>query len=1019
MFATLTNLNLLDLSYNGIQNLPKDLVTSLRKLEYLSLQNNMITSISNETFSGYSILEYINLSYNRIRYLSDGLFRGFKNLKFLFLQYNMITFISNKTFARSTIFKYLVLSANQLNTIPHRAFFYVHNAFWEPQTAGISISSGNPLIKNPQKRISYLIRLEQTIMLSDNPINKIEPEAFRRHNGTLTIYLLRTQLKILSLESFFGFGSLNSQLVIKNRTVGTIKYHWYNNKSTHLGIIYLNPINSDTEAVRLKNFDDHQKEGEAIVSALLESGFRRVPGNSIHHTYLPCPLGTFSNSSSKGAEGCIECPSGGFYSDSVGHVAEGCKKCPTGSFIPFDKTPGTRRQDCETCPEGTDTDFFAGYRACRCLKGFYRTHMFEECHKCVRGLKCQDDYAFLKFGYWWDWRNDTHMYRYRYFIKNLLTLSPALDAASVQFRYPIPTPFKCPREESCKGGLDSPCDNGYHGPLCAVCTSGYYKRFQSCTLCPTRRWMIGQLSILAVSVVIITAILVWTSKRKINKTRAQPLIDVLLSKLKIVIGFYQVTYGLLQAFSYIKWPGSLQGIAKYSEILQMNVFQISPVHCFFPRLHAGAFGTLFAIMTINAFVIVISVVAYEVRKVVVLRSRGLGDEEQLRKISETKELMFRNMFFFLYVTYLSTCSATANVLPPACQKICRDNKEDLCYKYLKADYSIQCQGAQYNHALIAAYISISYIVSIPVASFVALWKQKRVILAPKYSKTSQDTSCGKEMIEGLRFLFENYKARSWYWELVEMSRKVILTSGLILVGQETRSYIGFAWVIAGMYGMLFAWIKPVQDVMDNRLMTISLAVTVVNLGVGAVSRIPAENISASIDPYTDEALFNLLVLGANTLVVGLLVVQYALFLYRYLKEWRKNPYWSFSCCLALLLPLNDLQGELRGMIETDVLKRQLQTGHIERPTILSALKDSGAIDVTLEDGKHDDDYTAAVHDDDCEDAENKNGKCHQWTQTEPITLSLANIVVHEEVGELQQESLNIQQQTSYHELSVK
>ncbi len=137
------------------------------------------------------------------------------------------------------------------------------------------------------------------------------------------------------------------------------------------------------------------------------------------------------------------------------------------------------------------------------------------------------------------------------------------------------------------------------------------------------------------------------------------------------------------------------------------------------------------------------------------------------------------------------------------------------------------------------------------------------------------------------------------------------------------------------------------------------------------------------------------------------LVQYALFLYRYLKEWRKNPYWSFSCCLALLLPLNDLQGELRGMIETDVLKRQLQTGHLERPTILSALKDSGAIDVTLEDGKHDDDYTAAVHDDDCEDAENKNGKCHQWTQTEPITLSLANIVVHEEVGELQQESMSI------------
>ena len=59
--------------------------------------------------------------------------------------------------------------------------------------------------------------------------------------------------------------------------------------------------------------------------------------------------------------------------------------------------------------------------------------------------------------------------------------------------------------------------------------------------------------------------------------------------------------------------------------------------------------------------------------------------------------------------------------------------------------------------------------------------------------TSQHLSLTTEMITGLHFLFENYKRASWYWELVEMSRKVILTSGLILVGQESRSYIGLAW----------------------------------------------------------------------------------------------------------------------------------------------------------------------------------------------------------------------------------
>ena len=349
------------------------------------------------------------------------------------------------------------------------------------------------------------------------------------------------------------------------------------------------------------------------------------------------------------------------------------------------------------------------------------------------------------------------------------------------------------------------------------------------------------------------------------------LIDMFFSKLKIVVGFYQVTHGLLQAFSYIKWPGSLQAIAKYSEILQMDVLQIAPVGCLFTWLQVNAFGSLFAIMAINAAVIGISVTVYGVRKTIILRNRNLQNDEKLRKISEIKELVFKNLFFFLYVTYLSTCAKTASVLPIACQKICRDDKEELCLKYMKADYSIQCQGTKYNYWLTVAYISTAYIIALPVTSFIVLWRKQRVMVASKEMDELQAPVSGLELVSGLGFLFENYEHRAWYWELVEMSRKVILTSGLILVGQESRSYIGLAWVIAGMYGMLFSWIKPIADATENRLMATSLAVTVVNLGVGAVSRIPAENISASIDTDMDAVSLKILILGANSLVIAQLI----------------------------------------------------------------------------------------------------------------------------------------------------
>ncbi|XP_078343257.1 uncharacterized protein LOC144628993 [Oculina patagonica] len=897
------------------------------------------------------------------------IFWGMKWTGSIYLHSNLITSFSSKTFARITDAYNIFLSANLLDSIPARAFFH---------------------LRHHDERSCWMC--DTTIMLSDNPITRIEPEAFRLDVTFTGIYLLRTKLKVLSLESFSGFGGLDSQILITNRTITSLKY---SSKGQKRCTIFLNPQNSDEEAIKVKNVVDALTN--TFVSTLLASGFEKVAGNETVVFFLPCPLGTFTNSSSNGNQICTACPPGGFYSDDVGHVAPSCKKCPDGSFVHFDKAPGTQAQDCKSCPRGTETDFFAGYRACKCLEGFYRTHMFEQCYKCIGGLQCTDDYASLKPGYWWKWRSKTHRRRYTVFINNLKASLPALGADDVRYPYSIPTSYQCPREESCIGGLDSPCEAGYEGPLCAVCSPGYFKQLKTCKLCPSKKWIVGQLSIVAALLLIIIAVLAWTSKRNPKKDNDRLAIDILLSKVKIVIGFYQVTYGLLETFSYIKWPCSLEVIGKYSEVLQMNVLQIAPIHCLFHGVQVDAFGNLFVMMVMNATVIGILGLAYGIRRMTILKNGSLEDREKSRKISQTKEFFYRNAFFFLYTTYLSTCSMTANVLPLTCRKLCRDEEEVLCNKHLKADYSIRCQGAKYNHLLIVAYISATYVIAVPVAAFIALWRQKKVILNTEDAEKSQDAGSSMEIVTGLRFLFENYKPCSWYWELVEMSRKVILTSGLILLGEESRSYAGLTLVIAGMYGMVFSWMKPIQDGFENKMMSISLAVTVFNLAIGAVSRIPAENISSSSEPNMETLLFDVLVLVANTLVIVLLFVQYVVGIYCYIQRWRKNPQCSFSCCLALLLPLNDLQHEVSGFAEMDVLKKQLKTGEIEMPTIVNmVLKKNRLTKVSLQvEGKKNEQFKQgkqSYHDttktQECSVQVAKfEKKCSQGTQTELFTLT--------------------------------
>lgn len=126
----------------------------------------------------------------------------------------------------------------------------------------------------------------------------------------------------------------------------------------------------------------------------------------------------------------------------------------------------------------------------------------------------------------------------------------------------------------------------------------------------------------------------------------------------------------------------------------------------------------------------------------------------------------------------------------------------------------------------------------------------------------------------------------------------------------------------------------------------------------------------------------------------LLSVQYVLNLYSNLLEWRKNPQWSFSCCLALLLPLKDLQEDFGGLDATNVLTSQLQSGDFDVPTILAGVKQSGVIDTTLEESGQGDDSTEETHG--SFHVEYRNKHRQQGTQTEPLSLSIARTVAHEQ-----------------------
>ena len=79
-----------------------------------------------------------------------------------------------------------------------------------------------------------------------------------------------------------------------------------------------------------------------------------------------------------------------------------------------------------------------------------------------------------------------------------------------------------------------------------------------------------------------------------------------------------------------------------------------------------------------------------------------------------------------------------------------------------------------------------------------------------------------------------------------------------------------------------------------------------------------------------------------------------------------------------------MQGEIGGLSETNVLKNQLDTGEFSVPTFLGAVKDSGAIDVTLEENEGGE--SKADEHGSLQNAEYRNKRSHQGTQTNVNTI---------------------------------
>lgn len=736
------------------------------------------------------------------------------------------------------------------------------------------------------------------MFLNDNNLTKIGPKSFQGASN----------LDILTLSNNYELTTLEPD---------SFNYADY----TNLSLIYI--LQTALVRVKMETFRQQKKVGLVIAPTdkvytfqasrddRLREGLSRNGFTCNDDVCTPCHFGTYQRRVSNDSYICQKCPAGGFYQNTVGHHGTlagrtGCLPCPKGTFVELDKFPAKNQFACRVCPAGSKTDEWANYRGCFCINSFYRKGRFTGCEACpkgVRGVLCNET-LLLKEGFWWQFRDYNESWEYQRFVDALMIPDEYYNHQDVNFTGLFPKPYPCPKASSCLGSLNSvrkPCKTGYGGPLCEVCVKGYYQSMSRCTKCLTLPWLITQMIFIVCAIFLLVFILVRDDSKA--KSKARTLSDVVLARLKIIVGFYQVTAGTMDAFSYIQWPEALLQLNNYAKFFQLNLIQVAPLHCLKDSLKMSAYVRLLLTVALNGGIVVLALVYFQCKKLFIKFQNSMTAEEKKEKISMTKEHCYRSAFLVMFITFPETCSRILRMLPPACHQICQDLETKDCTYYLKMDYSLKCFDNDYKKYVTAAYVGSVYPVLFPLFIVVLLYL---LYYRPRIKNRAANPDPKRyEIVEGMRFIYENYDERCWYWEIVEMVRKLILTSGLALLGAEGRIYIGMAAMASGFYAVAHAQARPIPDKFEHLLQLASLVATFFNLSVGVLLRIPTEMINYSIEKDKDSIGVTVLLVTANFMVIGLVVVRYLMSLGKSLYGVYKNPQCNWECCLSVVLSAQD------------------------------------------------------------------------------------------------------------------
>lgn len=360
---------------------------------------------------------------------------------------------------------------------------------------------------------------------------------------------------------------------------------------------------------------------------------------------------------------------------------------------------------------------------------------------------------------------------------------------------------ECPLgSTACIGGQNlSLCQPNYEGPLCAICSEGYFSNGAGCDRCEDPNLTSFAPLIAALStVVVLLLVSVCVVRRYAHRLS---LAGKLALKLKVLISTYQIV-------GTFTWTLGTAFPSLYTEVVNVFLFMSFDVTDLIPAFdciyRSDYLVELCVVTGIPLFLVALILLYWKV-------ARYMASDEAKKREIHTR--IVQAVILVTFLVYTPVASKIFRALRPC------DEFEDLATSYMPEDYTIVCGSAEHTTVVIVAYAMLGiYCAGIPVFYVALLWPKRRDIqrqcdlvnLGDKRTlKSEAELARLDTKLRSVSFLFQSYWY--WWWELVEVLRKVVLAGIIALIGPGSFEQSIVLMILALGSTVLYHHFLPLRD----------------------------------------------------------------------------------------------------------------------------------------------------------------------------------------------------------------